>query len=438
MSEGCAPLRRGHGHTFGRTLAFGAACLLGLATAEARVAPLAPQPETNRRGRLFAAPLELPQISWSRACSLRHPLCAYAPQGSPDRELVEVLGSADHAWDVLVDVLGVPPPTSGLDATWDLRIVDAVEGAGCAQVVALDPRTRFERGASVALVDRTARGCALDVAVARALAQGSLLAAAPETPDGLFLAESEQLARLATSCTALDEGAIEFQSEPERTLVDGRSTAFARGGAAFFEWLERTFARGPGALVPALWALAPERLKSDGTHAQLDATAFDVLAASLRGAYGTDSTLDDVLVAFAVARVEMWPPVHAAWAVKWPARPRRLVSAEPVAPTGASYVFIRREGAQPGSRLRLEMEWEDYARMRWVGLKLDSDGRVLAQIRVSSPNFATQAAMTLDGLDGTDRVVVVGVNVGSTEHTFLPAQGEWEAHGWTLTVESLP
>ena len=43
--------------------------------------------------------------------------------------------------------------------------------------------------------------------------------------------------------------------------------------------------------------------------------------------------------------------------------------------------------------------------------------------------------MTLEPLDGVDRVVVVGVNVGSTEHPFQPNQGWWEPHGWLLTIE---
>ncbi len=163
-----------------------------------------------------------------------------------------------------------------------------------------------------------------------------------------------------------------------------------------------------------------------------------MLAASLRGAYGTDSTLDDVLVAFAVARVEVASSARRLGGkVARSSAPSRFGRArgsdrEPAMCSSAA------RGRNPDRDCVSRWNREDYARMRWVGLKLDSDGRVLAQIRVSSPNFATQAAMTLDGLDGTDRVVVVGVNVGGTEHTFLPAQGEWEAHGWTLTVESLP
>jgi hypothetical protein len=304
--------------------------------------------------------------------------------------------------------------------------------------VALDPRTRLERGVSVAWIDRSARGCLLELAVARAVAQGSLLASAPATAKGLGLAETEELARLAAPCGVFDENARVFQAEPERTLFDGSSPAFARGGAAFFEWLDAKFGRAPGALVPAIWALTPGRSDVQGTGTHADATVFDVLAKSLHGAaFASDSTLDEVFVGFAVARAVMWPPVRTAWEVPWPERPRRLVSPTPVSPTAASYVVIHREAAPRGSRLRLEMEWEDYARMRWVALKLGSSGAILAQIHVSSPNLATQAALTLDALDDTDRVVVVGVNVGSTEHALEPAQDEWEPHGWMLTIEGM-
>ena len=42
-----------------------------------------------------------------------------------------------------------------------------------------------------------------------------------------------------------------------------------------------------------------------------------------------------------------------------------------VAPTGASYVVVDHAAAPPGAKLRLEAEWEDYGRMRWVAVKLD-------------------------------------------------------------------
>ncbi len=442
MSGVCAPSRNGprgsHPAGFAATLLF----VLGAAAGESnghKTADAAARVAKLRSATGICPELEVPPGSapWSRVCSLEHPLCVCASPSSPGSEQLEIMDATDRAWDALVAVLGVPAPERGFEGKWNLYLSEQVKGGGRAQLVALDPWTRFERGVSYASIDRSARGCALEIAAARAVAQGSLLAAAPSTPAGLGLAESEQLARLATPCAASEEAMAAFQSEPERTLVDGTSPDFARGAAAFFEWLDATFARSPGALVPALWALTPTSASADSSAHQAGATAFDVLATSLRGALASDSTLDEVFVGFAVARASAWPPVQFAWDLPWPTRARRLVAPTPVSPTGASYIEISHAGAPPGARMRLEMEWEDYARMRWVALKFDGRGAVLAQIHVTSPDRATQAALTLEGLDGIDRVVMVGVNVGSTEHKFSPAQGEWEPHGWLLTIEGL-
>jgi hypothetical protein len=90
--------------------------------------------------------------------------------------------------------------------------------------------------------------------------------------------------------------------------------------------------------------------------------------------------------------------------------------------------------APAGAKLHVEAEWEDYARMRWVVAKLDAAGRVMALKFVGSLDRSTQAAVTVENLDGVDHFLVVGVNVGSTEQAFNPSQGEWEPHGWLLTL----
>jgi hypothetical protein len=46
--------------------------------------------------------------------------------------------------------------------------------------------------------------------------------------------------------------------------------------------------------------------------------------------------------------------------------------------------------------------------------------------------------MTVEGLDGVDHLLIVVQNLGSTEHAFDPDQGEWEPHGWLLTLEGQP
>jgi hypothetical protein len=73
--------------------------------------------------------------------------------------------------------------------------------------------------------------------------------------------------------------------------------------------------------------------------------------------------------------------------------------------------------------------------MRWAAVKFDASGALLAVLPIAATDRATSAAVTVENLDGVDHVVVVGANVGSTEHVFRPDQQEWEPHGWTLTVE---
>jgi hypothetical protein len=318
-----------------------------------------------------------------------------------------------------------------------LYLVETASGAG-GRVVAgeRDPLARFDRSSSFALVDRmTPPGCALDFAVARAIARASMMRTVPATDEGSARAQSDAVARLVTPCAGPDSaGRALFQSIPERSVVDPLSAAYDEGAGAFFDWLDVRFGVEPGALLKGLWALAATRTPPGADRWAGAPTDFDVLRVSLKDALGRGSNLDDVLVQFAVARVSMFPSPRPAWDIPWPDRARRLAAPKPVAPTGASYVRIDCAGAPPGAKLRLEAEWEDYARMRWVALKLDPQDGVMAQVPIRTFDPATHASMTLDGIDGVSRVIVVGANVGSTDHPFDPDQGEWEPHGWLLTV----
>ena len=152
-------------------------------------------------------------------------------------------------------------------------------------------------------------------------------------------------------------------------------------------------------------------------------------------ALGTDSTFDDVLARFAVHRALAAPPAHPAWHIPWPAKARRFASPVPVAPTGSSYVMVDLAGAPAKASLRVEAQWEDFGRMRWEVVKLDAQGREMADLTVTSLPLGTMASMTVESLEGVDRVIVVGVGLGSTDHPFDPDQGWWEPHGWLLTIE---
>jgi hypothetical protein len=250
------------------------------------------------------------------------------------------------------------------------------------------------------------------------------------------------IVRLASPCGLADDGgaeeadAIEFQRRPERTLIDASSASFDRGASLFFEWLDATFAREPGGLLGALWSLAPTKTPPDAWRWSPTPTGIDVLRVSLQRAAIEGSSLDDLWVRFAVERRRAAPPPREAWHIPWPDHARRLASPEPVSPTGSSYVVVDHAGARAGANLRIEAEWEDYGRMRWVILKIDASGNTIATLPVTSLDHGTRASLTVESLDGVDRIVVVGVNVGSADHPFDPDQGEWEPHGWLLTLEA--
>jgi hypothetical protein len=353
---------------------------------------------------------------------------------------IDALAAADRMWEVLYGALALPAPDVDLDGAWHVYLVDQAQSAGAAVGAGTplrerEPRAGFDAVTSFALVDRgTPPGCPLDLALARALSRASLWRSAPATDEGSARAETEVLARLAVPCATSQEDAKEFQLHPERTIVDPASLAFNRGAALFFGWLDDTFAREPGGLIRGLWALAPTRTPPNAWRWSATPTGFDVLRTSWKGAISIGSTLDDVFVRFALQRAHVTPSVRVAWRIPWPARARRVASPEPVSPTGASYVVVDHAGAPIGARLRVEADWEDYGRMRWVVVKLDAAGGTLAELTVTSLDRGTHASMTVESLEGVDRILIVGVDVGSTEQPFDPDQGAWEPHGWLLTV----
>jgi hypothetical protein len=122
------------------------------------------------------------------------------------------------------------------------------------------------------------------------------------------------------------------------------------------------------------------------------------------------------------------------WDVGWPSMPRRFAPRAPVAPTGSSYVVVRRAGAKPSARLRVEAEWEEHALFRWAAVKLDARGHERGRFLIPTRDRTTEAQATIVDLEGVDRVLLVGVNVGDPAYPFDPDDEVWEPHGWLLSI----
>lgn len=456
------------------------AALVGLSlasagfTREARAADdaglSAKVPEDAPTGRIVRfGPRRPPRAA--HACSFEAPVCVWGHVG--DEPLVlATLRSAERALGIFRGPLRMALPDGSLDeGTFDLVLSDTSEGVEAEVVLGdLDPRSSLDRASGYVVLSRRLRpGCALDVAVARAVTRGVLLRTAPGTDEGSAQAEAQAVAELVEPCASIRASAAytSFQEHPERALVsrtafevghrfealreppvdEVREATQAVGTALFYRWLERGFAREPGSLLRGLFALRAAKTPPGAVRFVNEPDAFDVLGKSFRDKLFEGSTLDDLVVDFSLSRARFGasdggaaaalsgvPRARVDWDVPFPVAPRRLAPAYPVEPTGVSYVVVRTAGLREGARLRIEASWEEHARMRVAFVRLDAASNELGRARVAAPPMSHEAQMTIAELAGTDRVVVAVVALGDPSFHFDPDDVVHEPHGYTLTI----
>ena len=76
--------------------------------------------------------------------------------------------------------------------------------------------------------------------------------------------------------------------------VLGRGSLFAIFAALFFWWLDATYGASPGALVRAMWALAPTQTPPGAARWNDEPDGFAVLKASFKDALTSGSTIEDL------------------------------------------------------------------------------------------------------------------------------------------------
>jgi hypothetical protein len=383
------------------------------------------------RGPLRPAPMPL------RACSMRHPVCVHGSKG-PD--VLATLGSAERAWEMAAGALDLPSPDPHpATGAYDIYLVDrAGADTGLGE---RDPRGRVDRASAFSRIDVRATGCARDFLVARELLRAVLFRVSPAIDEGSARAQTASLAELIVPCFTID--ASLFQSRPDRVIVDTWPEApllgarYDEGAALVYDWIDKSFGAEPGAIVRALWALSPTVTTPGAWRWSNEPDTFDVLRASFKNALSLGSTVDDLLREVAVARATMPLPARIDRTIDWPSKPRRFAG-EPVAPTGATYFLIHKRDAPAGASLRVELSWEQHAKMRWAAVKLDPSGHEIGHIAIPSADRATEAQMTVVDLDRAADVLLVGTNVGEPLFPFDPDDDVWEPHGWLLTVAAEP
>jgi len=381
--------------------------------------------------------------------------------------LVEEL---DEGWDVATAIYHLPPPDPDpITGAYDVYLVKGV--ATLADTFA-DHDTSFggfDRRSAYSVLDVTVADakttldpdatCRRSILLRSELYRAFVMRASPAMDPGSARAMTTYLARLSLPCAAsLDLGASAFQGHPDFAVMDADTVpdaldaaSFARGAFLFHAWLDDTFGTTPGGFPVALLALTPTKSQTVAARFEAEPDAFDVLRASMKDALSTGSSFEDVLLAFAVARsffgsaddgihlFESRPLLANAlvrkdWQIPWPSTPRRLSSPYALSPTGSSLVVVDTRDAPKGARLRVEIEWEEHAKMRWSAVKVDREGRKRAAIPIAAYDKAVEAQGTLTELDGVAWVYVVGVAVGEPFVPIDPDDGSWEPHGYLLTL----
>jgi hypothetical protein len=415
----------------------------------------------------------------ARFCSTRVPLCVHSPLAANDANAMAALEAFERAWSTMTGALELPAPDADPDTrAYDVFLADASEpllGGELASthLEARDVQSNVDRARSFTVIDaRLGRGCALDGHAARSLTRAIIARGAPATDEATARGQAAFMSWLVAPCSvaASVDAVAAFQARVDRALPDARAddlsaapddpplpppsraaALYADGEAVVWSRLDWAFARAPGALVLATWALAPTMTPPAARRWQHEPDTYDVLRASFKDRLSTGSTVHDLFLDIGVARAFMGSAddgLHAPetralgdaaripldWDLPWPSAPRRVAPRVPVFPTGSSYVVIRHEGAKPGARLRVELVWEEHALFRWAFVKLDRAGHEIGRIPIAAKERATEAQMTLVDLDGVDRVLLVGTNVGDPAYAFDPDEASWEPHSWLLTV----
>jgi hypothetical protein len=413
--------------------------------------------------------------SAARACSFRTPICVHSTRDrAGGAAALAVLVSADRAWATLTGALGLPAPDlDPASLAYDVYLVDHADLPET-RLAARDVRSKIDRARAFTVLDSEARaGCALDVAVARALARASIYRLAPAMDEGTARAQSEYLAQLTTPCgiAFAADGAYAFQSQADRaaasahvgdpapiaaaTSMTRANALFAEGASLFWSRIDWAYGRSPGGIVGATWTLAPTQTAVGARTWRNEPDAFDVLRISFKNALSTGSTIADLMLDVAIARAFMGSAaandateahqpetrtlgeaggVPLEWDIPWPAKARRFASRAHPEPTGASYLRVRTEGAPAGARLRAEIAWEEHALFRWAFVKVDAKGHEIGRVVIPTRERATEAQMTLVDLGDAASVLLVGVNTGDPAYSFDPDDAVWEPHGWLVTV----
>ena len=335
---------------------------------------------------------------------------------------------AEDAYRALYFAMGLPPPAPDLDGR-----ITLFEGQETGATVAFrDPLATIDRGIvriTVAVIaGQLVQSCEVRLQIARGLASGSLLTAAPATDATMTNAQAEWIARMAVPCATVDR-AITFA--PEAPLAGARPLAEAPHNTVhFLDFIDRRYARDVGSWLVGAWANTVI-MSLPGAPLVNDPDFFDVTAASYKKQF--PAGFRDLFAAF--LREQATRRVAHQWEIPWPKSTRRILSTRPVFPLGMAFVRVGPDGTMP-ARVRFSVEWEPQTFMRWVAIVVGADGRAMRTLPLTGFDRGAGGERSIENLSGAHHIELIGAALEDREFPFDPDFGLGEPHAWIATITS--
>ena len=375
-----------------------------------------------------------PQASL-QACSRN--VCIHTVDGKPRVAAATILAALEHgqtAYDALM-LQGLPAPPHdgplGGGPRFDIYL-DGSSDHACAWDDLAHLDGRLDQTSAFGLVGTRQLGpqCALASHVARTVSQAFLLGIDPAMHVGTLAMLSSYQASLIAPCGALETAAIDdFQRQPQLSLQAASRLRFS-GNMLFPAFLDSNRGdRASGHAMNALLSLATQTTQRNAERWLNEPDLYDALRRLLKP---LKQDLSDVLIDFAIARAFVGDRSDGAhiedtarhgamgrvrfeWAVKLASLPRRLAPLAPLAPTGASYLWLDLSGATAKDQLTVVAEWEESFVFKWALVKVDAEGRELTRYIGGGVWGSTKLRMSFSKLDDAAGVIIVATHAGNDD-----------------------
>ncbi|MEM6963049.1 MAG: hypothetical protein AAF550_15080, partial [Myxococcota bacterium] len=303
-------------------------------------------------------PVEKPRpIGFFRVSSSLAPVSVHAPYGTSQSHIEHALDALESAY-MQTRAAGWPVPfpdgARGGNSDFDLYLHPNAHPLGAAH--SDGPIDWFLLDAVSSFAEVRPTSSRSEACIVSAYVQGVLLQQDPAESEAWRRATGDYLAWRTTGAYGCEGSALEQQTEPYRSWIQG-SYGEGAGGALMLSLLSARFDLGDGTLVRELWQLARQHTW-EGAGLRASPDLWEALEQMVKM---HSQSLSEVLERLAIDRfllgydkqerplrdiVGGLPPVPVAWTTEWNALPAHAPPATPaIGPGGSYYAWVDVRGA---------------------------------------------------------------------------------------------